>query len=139
MHSPSLESDLAAIEELHRRDQAAAKAWDVDALASLWSDDIVGMPPDGPMFRGREQALSGLREAAEAAKGLITTEYEQQFEEVEVLGDFAYDWGTFRGAMQAVEGGREMRYSGKLMRILKRGDDGEWRVHRTIWTIDPPV
>jgi ketosteroid isomerase-like protein len=36
---------MRGIEELRRRDEAASKAYDVEALAALWTDDPVALPP----------------------------------------------------------------------------------------------
>jgi ketosteroid isomerase-like protein len=137
-HDRSPHDELHAIEELHRRDMEAARAGDVEVLSTLWSDDIVGLPPGGPIFRGKETALAGLRRWKASAHATETTEYVLDFEEVKVLGDFAFEWGTFRGAERARGGGPEVRQSGKLLRVLQRSPDGTWRVHRTIWNVDPP-
>ena len=130
-------ADLAAIEELHRRDMAAARAGDAEALAALWSDDIVALAPGQPIRRGRENALADLRKSLAAGSAYETLEYQLDFEEVQVLGDYAYDWGTFRGTVRPQSGGDLIHSSGKLLRILQRAPDGSWRVHRTIWNVDP--
>jgi ketosteroid isomerase-like protein len=43
--STATAQDLAAIEQLHQRDVAAAKAGDTATLATLWTDDAVALPP----------------------------------------------------------------------------------------------
>lgn len=132
-----LARDLAAIEELHRRDQEASLAGDWPTLMGLWSDEPVALPPDGPVQRGRaavERSMEGYREAAEVWE---TVEYVQEFGEVEVAGDYAWDWGTFRGRSRNRRTGREVSSSGKLLRILKRAPDGSWKVHRSIWNVAP--
>jgi ketosteroid isomerase-like protein len=58
---------MAGIEALRRRDEAASKAYDVKALAELWRDDAVALPPDGPVKRGPE-LRRGLERMAEAAR-----------------------------------------------------------------------
>jgi uncharacterized protein (TIGR02246 family) len=128
--------ELAAIEELHRRDMDAAKAGDAEALAALWSDDIVSLPPGGRITRGRDAAYAGLVRALERARDLETTEYVLEFEEVCVLGEYAFEWGEVRGAVRPRGGGEEIRSQGKVLRILRKGSDGGWRVHRTMWSME---
>jgi hypothetical protein len=41
-------TDVAAIEELHKLDAAAEKKGDLAALAELWADDAVALPPAEP-------------------------------------------------------------------------------------------
>jgi len=64
-------------------------------------------------------------------------EYVLDFEEVKFLGDYAFEWGTIRGATRPKSSG-EIEYSTyKVMRILKKQPDGEWKVHRSIWNENP--
>jgi hypothetical protein len=43
--STATAQDPAAIEQLHQKDVAAAKAGDTAALATPWTDDTVALPP----------------------------------------------------------------------------------------------
>ena len=134
----SRDEDLRAIEELHERDMAASRAGDFRALRSLMSDEAVVMPPGGRATRGREALDASFARMEGAMGGVEVLEYVLDFEEVKVLGDYAFEWGTIRGASRARTGdGRVERSSYKVMRILQRQPDGEWKVHRTIWNENP--
>ena len=127
------EKELAAIMQLHRRDMEASKAGDFETLRSLMSDDAVMMPPGGQFVRGRAEIDAGMSRMAEAMRAVEVLEYVLDFEEVKVLGDYAFEWGMIRGRMCSREGGEPEHSIYKVMRILKKQDDGEWRVHRSIW------
>jgi len=43
--NPLIGRDMAAIEQLHARDSAAAKVGDVETLTTLWTADAVALPP----------------------------------------------------------------------------------------------
>lgn len=129
--------DRAAIEELHRRDQEATRALDVDTLLSLWTEDGVGLGPGGGVTRGRERMAAQMRRAADASAGHEVIVYEQRFEEVRIVGDHAWDWGTFESVTRDPDSGEVTRVAGKLLRILQRCADGRWRFHRAIWNVDP--
>jgi ketosteroid isomerase-like protein len=60
-------------------------------------------------------------------------------QEVKVLGDHAFQWGSYRFSLRPRAGGETVRTSGKLMRILQRQPDGSWKMHRGIATVDPPT
>ncbi|MEJ2203972.1 MAG: DUF4440 domain-containing protein [Gemmatimonadota bacterium] len=137
MDQGSRERELAAIEELHRRDREASLSGNASALLALWSEDPAALPPGGPVWRGRPALEESLGRAAQARAVWETLEYEQDFQEVRVLGDVAWDWGTYRGRSRNRETGEEVSSSGKLFRILKKAPDGSWRVHRSIWNVDP--
>jgi uncharacterized protein (TIGR02246 family) len=124
---------LAAIAELHARDMAASKAQDFATLRTLMSDDAVAMPPGSPFIRGRAALDAGVDGTQLAMQTSEVLEYVLDFEEVVVLGEYAFEWGTIRGAMRAAGSDAIERSAYKVMRILQRQPDGQWKVHRTIW------
>lgn len=127
-------ADRSAIEALHRSDVAASLAGDVDALRQLVTEDAVTMPP-GQDFQRAGTLLDGMEPIL---AGLEVLEYEQDFEEVLVFDEHAVEWGTITGAMRPAGSEEEpRRYAYKVMRILRRGEDGAWRIHRTIWNEMP--
>jgi uncharacterized protein (TIGR02246 family) len=129
----NLEADLRAIEGVNERDVQFALANDSAGMMSQWTDDIVLLPAAGPIQRGRSAI-------AEASRGMENTveilEYVLDIQEVKVLGDHAFQWGTYRYRMRPRAGGEEVRVGGKLMRILQRQPDGSWKIHRGMTTND---
>lgn len=132
-----LEKDLADIEQLHLRDMAASKACDFETLRAIMSDGAVMMPPGGNFVRGRAEIDAGMSRMAEAMRTVEVLEYVLDFEEVKVVGDYAFEWGVIRGRMRDREGGEAESSVYKVMRILQRQPDGEWKVHRSIWNAHP--
>ena len=130
---------MDAIDELRQSDLAASKAYDVETLISLWTDDVVVLPPGGPPTVGKHAAAADLRKSAEQSRELAVLEYDQIWEETQVAGDFAFQWGYIVGAMQPRAGGDVSRYRLKALRVLRRGIDGKWLVHRTMWNSAPPA
>jgi uncharacterized protein (TIGR02246 family) len=131
-------ADLEAINQLHERDVEASKSLDVEALASLWTDDIVSIPQDGKPIIGKEANRNSLLKLREAMQDLDIVEYNISFNEVKVTGDWAFEWGTFSGAVKPKAGGEAMHSSGNLLRVLKREADGSWKVARTMSSNDSP-
>lgn len=129
-------AERARIEELHQRDIAATKAFDVEALVSRWTDDIVALPPGQAPIVGKAAGRADLERQQEQSRGFEIVEYEQNWEEVQVAGDYAFEWGIFKGAVRPPNGGDLIRYHFKVLRVLRREPDG-WKVHRTIWNDMP--
>lgn len=132
----SLQNDLRAIEAINQRDVQFALAGNTAGMTSQWADDIVLLQPDGAIVRGRSTIAETMR-GLEAVVEPI--EYVLDMQEVKVLGDHAYQWGTYRYAMRPRAGGETVRVSGKIMRILQRQLDGSWKIYRGISTVDPPL
>jgi uncharacterized protein (TIGR02246 family) len=131
----NLEADLRAIEAINQRDMQFALANDLARMMSQWADDIVLLHPVGPIMRGREAIAAAFR-------GVETpeiVEYVLDIHEVTVLGDHAFQWGTYHYGMRARGGAETVRTAGKIMRILRRQSDGSWKIYRGISTMDPPT
>jgi uncharacterized protein (TIGR02246 family) len=135
---PTLEEDLRAIEALNQHDVEAVRSGDTAALITQWTEDLVAIPPAGAILRGRESYATVAEQSRDQMKAMEVLDNVVEFEEVNVLGNYAYAWGTYRGSMRPRSGGETTSYGGRLMRILQRQPDGTWKMHRAIWTNDPP-
>ena len=133
--SSSVEKDLRAIEAINQRDVQFALAGDAAMMMSQWTDDIVLLPPAGLILRGR----SVIAEAFRGVENPEIVEYVLDIQEVKVLGDHAFEWGTYHYSVRPRAGGETVRTSGKLMRILQRQSDGSWKMYRGIATVDTPT
>jgi len=132
------QADLQAIEKLHQTDMAAAKIHDIKTLISLWTEDgILFLPKEEPL-KGRDAIWKYLQEQLPESQQYIISEYVQHFEEVRVMGDWAYEWATFTGSYHLKTGGPELHERARLFRILRRQSDGSWKCHRA-FAQDLPV
>ena len=131
----SIENDLRAIEAINQRDVQFALANDAEMMISQWTDDFVMLPPASPILHGR----SVIAKAFQGVESPEIVEYVLDIQEVKVLADHAYQWGTYHYTMRPREGGETVRASGKLMRILQRQPDGSWKIYRGMSTVDAPT
>ncbi len=60
-------------------------------------------------------------------------------EETKVLGDMAYDRGTFVMTMTPKDGSPNVTENGKYLVLLQRGADGLWKVAREIGNSNDPM
>jgi ketosteroid isomerase-like protein len=117
----SLEKDLRAIDAVDTCDVQFALANDADRMMSQWTDDIVLLQPGAPIMRGRV----AIAEAFRSTPRPEIVEYALDIHEVEVVGDYAFQWGTYRYGMRPPGGGETTRTHGKILRVLQ--PDG-WNV-----------
>jgi ketosteroid isomerase-like protein len=87
--------------------------------------------------RGRNANVQIIEKGRSQIHAFEPVEYEEKFEEIKVVGGYAFEWGTYRGSSRSHAGGESVSYGGKLMRILERQSDGSWKMYRTITTSDP--
>jgi ketosteroid isomerase-like protein len=93
------------------------------------------LPWAGPILRGR----SVIAKALGGGESPEMLDYVLDIQEVKILGDYAYQWGTYHYSTRPRAGGETVRNSGKLMRILQRQKDGSWKMYRGIATVDTPT
>jgi len=134
-----LEDDKAAIQKLHDKDIEASLALDVPKLEALWTDDIVTMAPDGPAVVGRDANDKKLEAGADQLKSMEILAFDEQWQEIRIEGDWAYEWGTMSGRMRPFAGGKEINYLMNVMRILNRQPDGTWKIARSIYNDARPL
>jgi len=127
---------LAGIKELHRKDIAASKARDFKTLLSLWTEDGVLLMPGEKPTVGKEALKVYMDEQAKISQAYRIKKYEHKWEEVKVIGDWAFEWGFFNAEAEMIKGGEIIKQQGKLLRILKRQKDGSWRAARAIGHYD---
>ena len=126
-------SDLALIEALHEADVRASKAGDYRTLRSIMSDDAVVLPPGGRLIRGREALDRSFAAMSATESPTEVLEYRFDWQEIRVLGDYAFEWGYIHGKERHKTSGTISSELYQVMRILQRQPDGSWKVHRTIW------
>jgi len=109
---------------------------DIETLRGLWTEDCVLLAPGRPPIEGSKAVWEYIQEQHSEMEGIEILEYEQDFMEVEISGNWAFEWGVFRGRARP-RGGDVIQTRAKLFRILKRCEDGQWKCARSIWHDDP--
>ena len=134
-----MEDDKAAIEKLHEEDIQASLALDIPKLEALWTNDIVTMAPNAPAFVGRDANEKKLEADAAKLKSVQILAFDEQWQEVRIQGDWAYEWGSISGRLHPFSGGAETDYKYNVMRVLNRQADGTWKIARSIYNDAKPA
>ena len=109
--------------------EAALNAKDIDALASLYTEDARVMPPN-------EKATIGSDAVRAAFGGMIDAGLSGTLTSVDaaVSGNIGFNVGVY-----TLLSGHEVVDTGKYMETWRRGDDGQWRMSNDIWNSDMPA
>ena len=108
-----------------------------DSLMALMADDVVLMPPNEAVLRGKpavrawyDNFLTQLR-----TSGLTLSD-----REVFVGGEWATEVAGFEWTLAPVGGGAAVVDRGSYMQLWHREPDGRWRFSRELWnSAAPPV
>jgi uncharacterized protein (TIGR02246 family) len=113
-------STLDAIKTLIEDYEAAHQAGDGQALARMFWDDAIIIPPGKPAITGREE-IDKFFGGVKGGAGLKT-----ETSRIEVDGSLAYDYGT---ASWTENGDKKRLYYVDIYRL----EDGEWKMQLSSW------
>lgn len=127
----------AGVDSAASRLLTALRTNDSDSLIALMADDVVLMPPNEAVLRGKEavrawydQLLTQLRTSS-----LTITD-----REVLVGGVWATELASFEWTLIPVAGGPAVIDRGSYVQVWHREPDGRWLFTRELWnSIAPPV
>ena len=118
------DGDLAAIRAADSAFMAAANAGDVDALAAVYTNSAMLLPPNFPPQRGRE----AIRKFWDGFLQAYTVKFDIGSDTIEGRGDLAYNVGHYRfTAVPKARSEPGMADEGKFVEILKKQPDGSWK------------
>jgi ketosteroid isomerase-like protein len=112
----------------------AVVAGDVPALAAMFDDDVILMPPNQPFLRGRLPVRHFYEDWCHSP--MRPTAFTFDHLDATVSGDSAYDVGTYKTSIPAGPG-RSIDDTGKYVVLLKRSA-GEWKIAYLIFNSDLP-
>ena len=115
--------------------QAAAGAQDAGGMAKLYAPDGVEMPPNAPAVKGRA-AIEAFHKAF--SKQWMVHGMTLAATETKVMGDTAYDVGTYKQGLMPQSGGGIINDSGKYIVLLKKDASGTWWITHAIYNSDNP-
>jgi uncharacterized protein (TIGR02246 family) len=125
-----------AVEQLNRHFLEAGRRQDDAAVMHLWADDGVDLLPGMQPLVGKAAItrwLDGISQRFHATK---VTRYEIHFKQIQINGDWAYEWGTSDEAIVDPTG-KTFENPGKITLILHRQANGQWKIHEEMWNSSP--
>ncbi|MGQ0561832.1 MAG: DUF4440 domain-containing protein [Gemmatimonadota bacterium] len=131
----TVETMQPTVDRINQQFTTALVARDVATLSSMYSEDPIVMASNVELLRGREsvgQFLSVMVNQYKPSQAAFTTV------DLEVHGDVAIETGTYTMTLNPPNS-PPIPDRGKYLVVLKRGDDGAWRLHRDIFNTSLPM
>ena len=129
--APLSDTDTAALRAVHDRFSVALLRQDFDAVAALYAEDAVLLPPQEPAVHGRAAIRTWTAAVPRVTRVVL------EVDDVDGRGDVAYMRGTFAMTLEP-EGAPALSVVGKYVEILKKQADGSWRFAVDIFNSDAP-
>src|SRR5438270_3789137 len=115
------------IERLHQQDVEATLSGKADDLAKLWDNEAVRIQPGRPVEIGKAVIYANDKRWEESG-GSPTLCYKAEIKDLQIVGDWAFEWGYF----SYKETGQDKPMRGKVSRVMKRQPDGSWKFARVM-------
>jgi ketosteroid isomerase-like protein len=90
------------------------------------------MPPKAGFMKGKENLDKNFEKMTASSSGVEILEYQFDFHEVIVCGEYAFEYGAITGKSKEKSSEEVTSSSYKMMRILRK-EGSNWKVFRTIW------
>lgn len=97
-------NDMAGIEKLHQLDQRVTLLNDPKALQEEWTNDAVRLEPDGPADVGKAAIYAADVRFMNEGPGSAIVSYKPDIRDVQVSGDWAFEWGYFAAGCRSETG-----------------------------------
>lgn len=128
-------ADVAAINALADQEMAAFSAGDMEAIRSIFAEDVISMPPNEPAVNGH----AGLDAWLTAMMEQVTVSGRYTSSDVIVSGDLAVHRFTGELTMTPKAGGDAMTETVKGVHVLRKQADGTWKITQDVWNTDQPA
>ena len=128
--------DVSSISVIRQTLEAAENTGDTDAVAALLTDDAVLMVPDFPAQEGKAACVRFVRDIMSWLLAEFVRRITYVSAEVVVIGDIAFDRGSFSFDVSPKSGGESTRVTGKYLWLLRHTDPEGWRIARLIVSRD---
>ena len=129
------EADVASIKKWIDRYCATVTEGNFDAYRTFWTEDVVWLPPNGPVQQGIEACMEHNRPYFEQYNSVE----KMSVEEIEVADRFAFVRVnyTYQGTPKA--NAEPITEDGKGVFLLKRRPNGSWVSTHCVWNSNIPL
>ena len=127
------DADRKGIQDVTDRWLKAMTTNDSTAVAALYTEDAMLLPPNEPAVKGRAAIRHYLGQFPKI------TSFKAPLVEIEGNGNVAYARGTYEVTLMPPGSKTPVKDSGKFIEIRRKEPDGSWLILRDLWNQDPPT
>lgn len=126
------EATLAAIREQGARWIRAVEDEDAEAVAGIYAEDAMFLPPGQRPLAGRDT----IRSLFESQFAAMDADYDFAIDDLHAANGWAWRRGRYR-VVGVLSGGDTLRADDKFVDVWRRDPDGRWRIAVDIWNANP--
>jgi uncharacterized protein (TIGR02246 family) len=130
-------SGRAEIEAFNKKFIAAHLRMDTPAVLSMWAEDGVSLLPETAPLVGKQAIAKFVADVLAHMPGYRVTKEEIEIQNIQLSGDWAYEWGLEHQVVEPPDGKPAMEGRGKILLILHKDGQGEWKIKQEMWNSAP--
>jgi ketosteroid isomerase-like protein len=121
------------IDAFNARFLEAHRKMDDAAILGMWAEDGVSLLPETAPMVGKAAITKFLTGVTGQLKGWRMEKMELDFQGIEVGGDWASEWALEHQVVRPPDDRPVFDGRGKMLLVLHREADGNWKVKREMW------
>lgn len=125
------------IEAWNQKYVAAHLRMDNAAILAMWQDDGVSLLQGMAPIVGKPAIGKFFDDAVAQIAGYHMKTMEIDFREIQVMGDWAYEWGIEHQVLEPPPGKEAFDGRGNILLILHKDTVGEWKIKQEMWSAAP--
>ena len=126
-----------AVDDFNRRFVENCRNMNNKAAAEMWAEDGVDLLPGMEPMVGRAAISKWLAGLEEQSKGTKVTQCDVDWQNIQVSGDTAYEWGINTQTVSMPDKAEPFKNKGKITLILHRQSEGGWKLALESWNSSP--
>jgi len=137
LKAPSVDADIAAIKQIWVGYATSAEKGDAGAWLQLWDMGGIQLRPNAPA-RTREELVAQVSTQWKAVHEVSDMKMAINPLEITVNGPWAYSRGLYTRDLTNTSTDAVTHVDGKFLTILRRQEDGNWRIYRDCFNSNVP-
>ena len=131
----NINNDLAEIEKTREQLITSMNNDDVHGIMNALSENHITLSPDEPAYVDEEK----LKAYHEARIDLLNFKAKFVTEDIQLSGDWAFEYFTNESVVTPKDGGNSSYSTGKGLWIWHREKNDDWKLSRSIWNSNEPA
>lgn len=123
----------SGIEAFNRAFDQATRNMDNAATVALWEDDGVSLLPSTAPIVGKKAIATFMDDVLRQLPGAHMKSFEDHCFDIQISGDLASEWCQEHQFVTFADGKPPFDGRGKMLLVLHRGADGQWRLRQEMW------
>jgi ketosteroid isomerase-like protein len=121
------------IEAFNKEFTAAHFRMDNAAIVGMWAEDGISLLPETAPMVGKKTIAKFMDDVVAQMPGYHMRSIEIDFQGIEANGEWASEWATEHQIVDAPPGKPIFEGYGKMLLVLHKEWDGNWRIKREMW------